>query len=57
MNVLSANYRSQQVHRGVARIFQRGVTLCHTQGIYQIVLSTSTLCFTKSDIFSEAYEQ
>ena len=25
--------------------------MCHTQGTYLIVMSTSTLCFTKSDIF------
>lgn len=25
--------------------------MCHTLGSYQIVMSTTTLCFTKSDIF------
>ena len=41
-------------NRAVSRIFQRGggVTLCHLKGTYQIVLLTSMLCFTKSDIFS-----
>ena len=42
-------------YRGVARIFHRGwggggrVTLCHTQSTYQIGMSTSTSCVTKSD--------
>ena len=38
-------------NRGIARIFQRergAVTLCHTQGTYQIGLLTSMLCFKKS---------
>ena len=46
------------LYRGVARIFQRrrgggtggGVTLYHTQGTYQIGMSTSRPCFTTSDI-------
>ena len=47
---------------GVDRISQTGgegegaASLCHTQGTYQMVMtnmSTSTLCFTKSDIFSD----
>ena len=42
--------------RGVARIFQRGFTLCHTEGTYQIVMWTSTLCFTKNDIFGMSSE-
>ena len=28
-----------------------GVTLCHAQGTYQIGMSTSTPCYTKSDFF------
>ena len=37
--------------KGVVRIFQRGVvTLCHTQGTYQIGMSTSRPCFPKSEI-------
>ena len=51
-----------RIFRGVARIFQegeggggRGFTLCHTQGTYQIGMSTSRRFFTKRDIFF--YEQ
>ena len=33
-------------HKGIARIFQMGVTLCHTKGTHQIDMSTSTPCFT-----------
>ena len=40
-----------RIHKGVARIFKGGgVTLWHTRGTYQIGMSTSTPCFTKSDI-------
>ena len=28
-----------------------GFTLCHAQGTYQIGMSTSTPCYTKSDFF------
>ena len=35
--------------RGIARIFQRGVTLCWTEGTLQIVMLTSMPCFTQSD--------
>ena len=35
-----------RVLKGVARIFQRGVTLCQSEGTYQIVMSTTTPCFT-----------
>ena len=35
--------------RGIARIFQRGVTLCQTEGTLQIVMLTSMPCFTQSD--------
>ena len=49
------------MHRSIARIFQRGggggLTRCHTQGTYEIVLSTSTLCFTKSDFFQMSSER
>ena len=47
------------LYRGVARIFQRrrggelgggGGTLYHTQGTYQIGMSTSRPCFTTNDI-------
>ena len=37
-------------NRGIARIFQRergAVTLCHTQGTYQIGLLTYMLCFKR----------
>ena len=44
-----------RIFRGVARIFQRGgggeFTLCHTQGTYQIGMSTSRRFSTKRDIF------
>ena len=40
--------------RGVASIFQRGFTLCYTQGTYQIVMSTSALCFVKVTYFGRA---
>ena len=30
-------------------IFQRGVTLCQTEGTLQIVMLTSMPCFTQSD--------
>ena len=30
-----------------------GVTLCDTQGTYQIVMSVFMLCFTRSNIFSD----
>ena len=43
--------------QGHSKDFSRGggggVTLCHTQGTYQIGMSTSTPCFTKSYIFSD----
>ena len=44
-----------QAVRGLARIYKggEGVTLWHTQGTYQIVMSTSMLPFTKSVIFSD----
>lgn len=35
--------------RGIARIFQRGVTLCWTEGTLQIVMLISMPCFTQSD--------
>ena len=48
-----------RIFRGVARIFQEGggggggggFTLCHTQGTYQIGMSTFRRFFTKRDIF------
>ena len=57
--VLSDNFISEgsqkHIRQGRSLDFSKGggVTLCHTQGTYQIVLSTSMLCFTKSDIFSD----
>ena len=30
-----------------------GVTLCHTQGTFQIGMLTSTRCYTKSDFFGD----
>ena len=43
--------------RAVASFFQRrgSVTYCLTQGTYQIGMSTSTLCFAKSGIFSDEH--
>ena len=48
---LTSYYVGAERNRGIARIFQRergAVTLCHTQGTYQIGLLTSMLCFKKS---------
>ena len=43
-------FKGVKEFRSVTRIFQsRGVTLCQTEGTRQIVMSTSTLCFTRSD--------
>ena len=41
--------------RRLLEFFQRGITLCHTQGTNQIGMLTSMSWFTKSDIIS--YEQ
>ena len=46
----SRGFKGVKEFRSVTRIFQsRGVTLCQTEGTRQIVMSTSTLCFTRSD--------
>jgi len=37
----------------LARIFQRGVTLCQSEGTHQIVMSTSTPCFWFKKISSK----
>ena len=52
---LLRQFTGRKYLRGVASIFQRGEeSHCVTpRGTYQIVMSTSTLCFTKSDIFSD----
>ena len=41
--------------RRLLEFFQRGITLCQTQGTNQIGMLTSMPWFTKSDIIS--YEQ
>ena len=49
-------FKGVKEFRSVTRIFQsRGVTLCQTEGTRQIVMSISTLCFTRSDK-KKAYE-
>ena len=52
----SRGFKGVKEFRSVTRIFQsRGVTLCQTEGTRQIVMSISTLCFTRSDK-KKAYE-
>ena len=44
-------------YQGVASIFQRGVTLCHAQGTYEIVMSTSTNIFFRISSEREGMEK
>ena len=42
-------FKGVKEFRSVTRIFQSRGSLCQTKGTRQIVMSTSTLCFTRSD--------
>ena len=42
-------FKGVKEFRSVTRIFQSRGSICQTKGTRQIVMSTSTLCFTRSD--------